>query len=303
MTAERITAGRRGVEIGNAGKVLFDDAGVTKRDLAHYYRDVAPALLPHVRDRPLAMQRFPDGVGSKGFIQKKVPESAPDWLGRVSVPREQGGEVTMPVVVDAAGLLFLADQAVVTLHPWLSRADRLRSPDRMVFDLDPPDGEFGTVRGAALALRELLDELRLPSYVMTTGSRGLHVTVPLDRAADFDEVRELARGVADVLASRHPDDLTTEVRKGKRRSRIFVDVLRNAYAQHAVAPYSVRPLPGAPVATPLRWEEVDAGLTPQRWGLRDVPGRLSDEGDPWRGMARHAHGARAAARRLAKLDR
>lgn len=303
MAAERIRAGRRTVEIGNAGKVLFDDAGVTKRDLAEYYRDVAPALLPHVRDRPLAMQRFPDGVGANGFIQKKVPESAPDWLGRVSVPREQGGEVTMPVVDDAAGLLFLADQAVVTLHPWLSRRDRLRCPDRLVFDLDPPDGAFGDVREGGCALHELLEELRLPSYVMTTGSRGLHVTVPLDRSADFDEVRELARGVADVLASRHPDTLTTEVRKDKRHGRIFVDVLRNAYAQHAVAPYSARALPGAPVATPLRWEEVDGDLTPQRWTIRDLPARLAGDGDPWRGLSRHAHSARAAARRLEKLDR
>ncbi|MBO0829061.1 MAG: non-homologous end-joining DNA ligase [Streptosporangiales bacterium] len=301
MTAERRTAGRRGVEIGNAGKVLFDDVGVTKRDLADYYREVAPALLPHIREHPLAVQRFPDGVGAEGFIQKKVPESAPDWLGRVSVPREQGGEVTMPVVGDAAGLLFLADQAAVTLHPLLSRSDRLRCPDRLIFDLDPPDGEFGTVRDGASALRDLLEQLRLPSYVMTTGSRGLHVTVPLDRSADFDEVRALGRGVADVLASRHPDALTTEVRKEKRRGRVFVDILRNAYAQHAVAPYSVRPLPGAPVATPLRWDEVDGDLTPQRWRLRDVPERLAADGDPWRGMSRHAHSTRAAADRLARL--
>lgn len=301
MAGEWITVGRRTVEIGNADKVLFDDIGATKRDLAEYYRAVAPALLPHIRGHPLAMQRFPDGIGSKGFIQKKVPESAPDWLERVSVPREQGGEVTMPVVTEAAGLLFLADQAVVTLHPWLSRTDRLRCPDRLIFDLDPSRDDFGTVREAALALRDLLGELRLPSYVMTTGSRGLHVTVPLDRSADFDDVREFARGVADVLASRHPETLTTEVRKDKRHGRIFVDILRNAYAQHAVAPYSVRPLPGAPVATPLRWEEVDADLTPQRWRLADVPGRLADEGDPWRGMARHARSPVAAARRLAKL--
>ncbi|HEX6446213.1 MAG TPA: non-homologous end-joining DNA ligase [Streptosporangiales bacterium] len=303
MAEARVSAGRRTVEIGNAGKVFFDDVGVTKRDLAEYYRAVAPVLLPHVRGHPLAMQRFPHGIGGEGFIQKKVPDPAPDWLGRVSVPRERGGEVTMPVLDDAAGLLVLVDQAVVTLHPLLSRADRLRCPDRMVFDLDPSKEDFGSVRTAALALRELLDELRLPGYVMTTGSRGLHITVPLDRSADFDEVRTLARGVADVLASRHPDSLTTEVRKDKRRGRIFVDILRNAYAQHAVAPYSVRPLPGAPVATPLRWEEVDGDLTAQRWTLRDVPQRVADGGDPWHGMGRHAHGAGAGARRLARLDR
>lgn len=299
---ERITAGRRTVEIGNADKVLFDDVGVTKRDLAEYYRAVASAMLPHISGHPLAMQRFPDGIGGEGFIQKKVPDPAPDWLDRVSVPRERGGEVTMPVVEDAAGLLFLADQAVVTLHPWLSRADRLRCPDRMVFDLDPSGDDFGAVREAALALRDLLDEVELPHYVMTTGSRGLHITVPLDRSADFEEVRELARGVADVLASRHPDALTTEVRKDKRRGRIFVDILRNAYAQHAVAPYSVRPLPGAPVATPLHWDEVDGHLTPRRWKLRDVPDRVADGGDPWHGMARHAHAAKAAARRLERLN-
>lgn len=294
-----VAVGRSHLDVGNPEKVLFDDPGVTKLELTTYYKNVAAAMLPHLRGKPVAMERFPDGIGADGFIQKKVPADAPDWLDRIDVPRESGGTVTMPRCENAAALVYLADQAVVTFHPLLTSADNLRVPDRMIFDLDPPDDDFTVVRRAALLLRELLDELDLPAFPMTTGSRGMHVVVPLQRSDDIDDVRDFARQVADTLAHRHPDELTTQVRKQKRAGRLFVDVLRNAYAQHAVAPYSVRPFPDAPVATPLTWPEVDDNrLSAQRWGLRDIEDRLADAGDPWHGMRRRARTLRRARTQL-----
>lgn len=276
------------VKIGNPDKALFGDPEITKRELAAYYRTVAGAMLPHLRDRPLALQRFPDGIGADGFMQKQRPDHAPDWVKGVEVERERGGSLTMIVCDDAATLAWLADQAVITVHRWLSRTGDLNRPDRLVFDLDPPGTDFGVVRRAAYDLRELLEDLDLPAYPMTTGSRGLHVVVPIRVEETFDDVREVARRIADTAAARHPDRLTTRVRKDQRGGRLFVDILRNAYAQHAVAPYAVRPLPGAPVATPLRWSELDATRSARRWTIRDLESRLSD-GDPWHDMPRRAH--------------
>jgi bifunctional non-homologous end joining protein LigD len=203
---------------------------------------------------------------------------------------------------DAATLAYLAGQGCITPHIWLSRIDRPRHPDRLIFDLDPPKG-FEQARTAALLVRELLSELGLASFVMTTGSRGLHVVVPLDRAADFDTVRAFARDVAELLAERHPDEVTTEARIAKRRGRLFLDTTRNAYAQTGVAPYGVRAMSGAPVATPLRWEELDdrGGLDSQTYSVRNVLERIEREGDPWRGFLRRQQGIRGAAERLARL--
>ncbi|MFD0275119.1 non-homologous end-joining DNA ligase [Kitasatospora sp. NPDC127111] len=306
-STERITTGGRTVEIGRPEKVLFPDDGVTKGDLAGYYRAVARRMLPHLRGRPLMLERHPDGIDGSGFMQKDVPDHFPDWVHRVELPK-QDGTVTYAVCDDTASLLYLVDQACTTPHRFLSRADRPDHPDRLVFDLDPPpasgrgdpDGrDFTVVRETALRLRGLLDELELPSLVMSTGSRGLHVIVPLDRRAAFDDVRAFARGVAELLAARHPDELTTEARKQARRGRLYLDTQRNAYAQTAVAPYAVRALPGAPVAAPLSWEDVeDPDLTAQPWHLSAVDRLL--KADPWRGAPR-GRSLAAARRRLAEL--
>jgi bifunctional non-homologous end joining protein LigD len=295
--------GKHQVELSRPDKPLFE--GISKADLAGYYRGVADAMLPHLRDRPLALQRFPDGADGPGFFQKQRPDGAPDWVPGVEVPREsEGGTITMVCCRDTATLEWFADQAVLTVHPWLSRVAHPHHPVRLVFDLDPAGDDFGAVRFAARALHELLDELKLPSYPMTTGSRGLHVTVPLAGRDGFDEVRGFARAVADTLAGRHPDRLTTAVRKARRGDRLFLDTLRNAYGQHSVAPYSPRPLPGAPVATPLRWDEVDdPELTARRFTVGNVPDRLSGDGDPWRDIGRHAHGLAAARNALDTLTR
>lgn len=298
-TATAFHVGGRTVEIHRPDKVLFPDGGWTKADLARYYRRVARRMLPHLRDRPLMLERHPDGVAGPQFLQKEAPGHYPPWVRRVQVAKE-GGTVTHVVCDDTATLLYLADQACVTLHRWLATASRPRCPDRLVFDLDPPGEDFEPVRRAARALHDLLDELRLPSAAMTTGSRGLHVLVPLDRTADVDEVREFARAVAEVLAARHPDELTTAARKEARGGRLYLDVQRNAYAQTAVAPYTVRALPDAPVAAPIGWEELDdPKLTARSWTIATMPERLDH--DPWRELPRRGRSLGSAGRRLAQL--
>lgn len=306
MTGERLRAGRITVELSNTRKVLFPGEGITKGDLAAYYHAVAGAMLPLLRDRPLSMTRFPDGIGKPGIVQKNVPGYFPDWITRVRV-RKEGGSLRQVVCDKPATLVYLANQACIEVHGFLSRTERIGMPDQLVFDLDPPGGDrFGDVRVCALRLRDLLaGELGLPVFVKTTGGRGLHVHVPLGAREDFDTVRDFARQAADLLAGRNPDLLTTEQRKENRGPRIYLDIMRNAYAQLAVAPYSVRGRPGAPVATPLSWDELENNeLGPEQFTLRTVPGRIRDTGPagPWAAMARRRPGlarARAALRRLA----
>jgi bifunctional non-homologous end joining protein LigD len=298
--SEKLRVGRRTVEISNPDKLLFPEAKLTKLDLARYYERVAYAMLPHLRGRPLSLHSFPDGAGGDGFYVKDVPDHFPEWIDRVTVPK-RGGKVTHALARDAATLAYLAGQNVITPHVWLCRADDLRRPDRLIVDLDPPGDRFAEARAAARALGELLRDLRLEPFAMTTGSRGVHVTVPLRRGADFDTVREFARRVGRALVDEDPKHLTMEHRKEKRGERIFVDVLRNAYAQHAVAPYAVRPKPKAPAATPLHWDELSERTTsPQRWTVATLPDRLHSEGDPWRRIGRHA---RALGPARARLDR
>lgn len=281
---ETVRAGRRSVRISRPEKVLFPADGWTKGDLAAYYKAVAPRMLPQLRGRPLMLERHPGGIEDHGFMQKDTPDHVPDWVRRAELPKE-GGTVTYTVCDDTATLVYLADQACVTLHRFLSRADRADRPDRLVVDLDPPDADFAPVRTAARRVRGLLDELELPSTVMTTGSRGLHVLVALDARSPMDEVRAFARDAAALLAARHPDTLTDEPRKAARRGRLYLDVQRNAYGQTSVAPYAVRPLPGAPVAAPLTWDDVDdPEVTARRWTLADAD-ELA-QADPWRGAPR-----------------
>lgn len=291
-----IQAGRRRVEISRPAKRLFP-CGITKGDLAAYYDQVATAMLPHIRNRPLNLERYPDGIDGQRILQQRAGSYFPSWIKRVKV-RKEGGTVEHVVAGDAATLVYLANQASITPHPWLSRIDALDRPDRLIFDLDPSDAK-AYVREAARIMAELLRELGLEPWVMTTGSRGYHVTVPLQRRADFDATRAFARDVAELAGSRHSDVFTTEQRKAKRQGRILVDIMRNGYAHTAVAPYAVRARPGAPVATPLHPGELeDAETRPDRWTLRTVPGRLERDGDPWRAIDRERQTITAARQRL-----
>jgi bifunctional non-homologous end joining protein LigD len=276
------------VTVTHPERVVFPDIGLTKGELVEYYRRIAPHALPHLRGRPLTMEIFPKGADQPGSFVKERRKHFPDWLGSAEVPiaaatrKHRAGGLVMPTVDSEAALVYLANQGMVTPHVWLSRADRPDHPDRMVFDLDPSDDDFGLVRRTALELRDVLAELGLVPYVKTTGSRGLHVTVPLDRSATTAEVGAFADEVAAMLAERHPDRLTTAFSKAERGTRLFLDVLRNRPSQTEVAAYGVRARPGAPVATPLEWDEVkDAKLTAQRWNVRNVFRRLARREDPW----------------------
>ena len=305
MTEKR-KVGRKTIELSNAGKVLFPSDGITKRDLADYYRGVAGQMLPLLRDRPVSMTRFPNGIAAPGIVQKNVPAYFPDWITRAQI-RKQGGRLQQVICDKPATLVYLAGQACIELHGFLSRLDRIREPDQLIFDLDPPDDHrFDDVRVCALRLGELLsDELGLPTFVKTTGGKGLHVHVPLNPTEDFDAVREFARQVTGLLAVRNPDLITTEQRKDKRGPRIYADIMRNAYAQLAIAPYSVRARPGAPVATPLSWDEVeDKSLSPEQFTLPTMPGRIREShpaAGPWAGMARRRTGLARARRSLRRL--
>lgn len=293
-----LDVGQRTIEVGNPDKVLFPDPRITKLDLAEYYLDVADSLLPHAEGRPVSMHRFPDGLEGEDFYQKDVPDHFPDWIHTERIEKE-GGSLWQVVIDDAATLVYLADQACITPHVWPSRIDRIRHPDRMVFDFDPPgenwQATFDEVRWAARTMADLLRELGLVPFVQTSGSKGLHIHVPLDREADFDAVRELARNAAELLVRHHPGRLTTEQRKTKRGSRVYLDVARNAYAQTAVAPYAVRAQPGAPVATPLDWDELSAGeLSPRRYTISNVRRRLGQKNDPWAEIGHRAGGIEEA---------
>jgi bifunctional non-homologous end joining protein LigD len=287
-----LRAGRRRVRISNPGKVLFPDDGITKEDLARYYAAVAPAMVPHVKDRPLNLWRWNTGIQHDVVVQQAIPKGAPEWVRRVTVPRRRGGDVVHAVGGEAATLVWLANQNCITPHVWTARADRPDHPDRLVFDFDPPDDgddHLGAIRAGALAIGDLLRERGLQPYAMTSGSRGIHVVAPLRRRHASDQVRAVAGELAEEVAERLPDQLTTSWRKAGRGGRVLVDAARNTYAQTAVAPYAVRAKPGAPVATPLAWEELsDPQLSARSWTLQTVGERLAERGDPWAGIADHA---------------
>lgn len=285
-----VQLGRRTLEISHPDKVWFPDDGLTKGDIVDYYRRVADHMLPHLEDRPVTLHRWPDGIEGDDFFQQARPDHLPDWVGGATLERKGGGEVTHPVADDVASLLALVNTGCITPHMWLSRGDRPERPDRMVFDLDPPDADgLELVRGAASALRQVLDELELTPLVNSTGSRGLHVVVPLAAEDDYDTVRAFARGVAKVVADRRPETFTLEQRRDKRDGRLYLDIMRNAYGQHVVVPYAVRALPHAPVAAPVEWDEIGrSSFSVRRWRVDNLFRRLGQRNDPWKGAWRHA---------------
>ncbi len=262
-------------------KLLFPADGISKGELAAYYESVAPIMLPHLSGRPVTMERFPAGIEAKGFMQKDVVKGFPEWLERVEVPKKDG-TTHYPLIGDARSLLWLANQNCITPHVWISRVPDLHQPDLCVFDLDPARDEPAVLRAAALAVRDVLAELGLPSWVKTSGSKGFHIVVPLDDAATFDLVWHFAHGVAAVLVQRDPGHLTQEFIKADREGRILVDTGRNGYGATFAAAYAVRPRPGAPVSAPCTWAELEENVVrPQTFGLRTMADRLARVGDLW----------------------
>jgi bifunctional non-homologous end joining protein LigD len=267
--------------ISHPDKLLFPADGITKGQLARYYQLVASVILPHIRMRPLTMERYPSGIDKKGFIQKDVSKGFPKWLERVEVPKH-GGTVRHPLINDARALEWMANQNCITPHVWNRRVPDLHHPDLCVFDLDPSRDEPAVLRAAALGVRDLLVELGLASWVKTTGSKGFHIVVPLDGSADVEAVALFAHRVAAELVARHPAELTQEFSKVDRGGRIFVDTGRNHYSATFAAPYAVRPLAGAPVSAPCTWDELASGAVgPRTFSLAGMGARMDDVGDLW----------------------
>ena len=293
---------RSEVIITHPDKIMFPAEGITKGEMASYYEMIAPVMLPHVRRRPITMERFHRGIEAPGFFQKDVSKGFPEWLERVEVPKH-GGTVHHPIVTNTEGLLWLANQNSITIHVWPSRAPNLYQPDICVFDLDPSKtDDLDALREAALRLRDLLVELGLPSWIKTSGSKGFHIAVPLDGKSDFGTVGRFAHVVGEVLVKRDPDNLTQEFAKVDRGGRILVDTGRNGYSATFAAAYTLRAKAGAPVSAPCSWEEVERGeVGPKSFTLRMMAERVSEVGDLWAEMLRRKRSLRRPIELLRKL--
>jgi bifunctional non-homologous end joining protein LigD len=284
-------------------KVLFPDDGLTKGDLAAYYEAVAAAMLPHIRNRPVTMERYPAGIGKKGFWQKSVEKGFPEWLQRIDA-RKKDGVVHHALVTDERSLMWVVNQNTITPHVWTSRAPDLYHPDICIFDLDPSKDDPQMLRAAAVGLRDLLDELGLPSWIKTTGSKGFHIAVPLDGKTEMGVAAGFTHAVGRLFVKRHPRELTLEFHKKDRGSRILVDTGRNDYSATFAAAYAVRPRKGAPVSAPCTWDEVITGAVgPSTLTLRNVPERVEKIGDVWADMRRRKRSLASAMEKLAALER
>ncbi len=284
-------------------KVLFPDDGITKGQLAAYYEMIAPVMLPHIARRPVTMERFPAGIGKKGFLQKDVSKGFPEWLQRVEVPKKDG-VVHHPIVTDTRSLVWLVNQNSITPHVWTSRAPDVYYPDICVFDLDPSVDDPDMLRAAALAVRDLLDEVGLPSWVKTSGSKGFHIAVPLDGKANMGEVEGFAHALGTLLVSRNPKNLTQEFHKVDRGTRILIDTGRNGWSATHAAAYAVRAKPGAPVSAPCTWEELETGkVGPRTFTLRNMAPRIEQVGDLWSGMRRRRRSLNRPLLKLRALSR
>jgi bifunctional non-homologous end joining protein LigD len=282
-------------------KVLFPEDGITKGDLASYYEAVAPVMLPHIRRRPVTMERYPSGIGEKGFMQKDVAKGFPEWLERVEVPKKSG-TVHHPLVTDTRSLLWLVNQNCITQHVWVSRAPKVRHPDICVFDLDPSVDDPQTLRASTLFVRDFLADLGLQAWVKTSGSKGFHIVIPLDGEATTGDVARFAHRAGAILARLDPENLTLEFIKADRGNRILVDTGRNDYSATFAAAYTVRAKAGAPVSAPCTWDEIKNGeVGPRTFNLRTMARRLADVGDVWSGISEHGQSLHRPMDKLQRL--
>ncbi len=279
----------RTIAVSNPDKQLFPRSGITKADLARYYQRIAPVMLPHVRDRPITLVRYPKGILGKGFFQKNTPKHYPDWIPRVALEKK-GGVVQHCVVDHGAALVYFAQQNVITPHIGLARIDDLSGPDLFAIDLDPSIDDFDQLRRVAVGVREAIEQAGLVAFVQLTGSKGLHIVTPLQRPVDWSTVHRFGNALSTVLLDRFPDDLTMEFAKAERGDRIYLDMGRNNYQATIAAPYGVRAFEHAPVVTPIDWSELDEpGLTARRYTIESVFRRLEQKGDPWADIASAAN--------------
>lgn len=273
--------------LSHLDKILFPESQITKQDLITYYTKISPLFLPHVKDRLIVMQRFPRDI-HEGFFQKEVPDYFPSLIKRATIPLKKGSVQTLLLINTESDLIYLANQSVITMHPWLSNYQNPYYPTKLVFDLDPsPESDIKQVRFAVREVKKMLEKYGLVTYLMTTGSRGYHVVAPIKPTHDFDTVHAFAKNIANTLAQQHPDDCTVTMSKSGRDGKVFIDYLRNAYGQTSVAPYCVRAQEGAPIATPLDWSELATTL-PQKYRIKNIFKRLARKQDPWKNFEKNA---------------
>lgn len=286
----KIAIGHQKIEITHPDKNLFGTSKLTKLDLINYYEDIAPTMMPHLDDRPISMQRFPQGIAQEGFFQKDAADYFPSWIKRIAIAKQDGDKIDYVVINKPATLIYLANQNCITPHIWLSKIDNLNKPDRMIFDLDPAQSlSFSAVQDVAKKLKLILDELELPSFCMLTGAHGAHIVIPLKRIHTFEETRTFAHDIATLLAYQFSELITIEMHKTKRGNRVFIDWLRNGYGSTAAAPYAVRPYEGAPVAMPVTWQELEKkGMSSQKYTIKNAMKRISKVGDVWHDIQKHA---------------
>lgn len=281
-----VRAGRRKVRLTNLNKTFFPDAHLTKRDLLQYYADLADVLVPHLKDRAMVMKRYPNGIQGKYFFMKRTPAGAPDWITCCKIEHASGNVIDFPLIQDRASLLWVVNLGCIDLNPWYSRCDDVDRPDFLNFDLDPvPPADFATVRAVALRVRDELDRLGARSYVKTTGSKGIHVYVPIERGPLQKEVWAFAKSLATRLEAEAPDTVTAVYKVANRPpGRVLVDYNQNAWGRTLASVYAVRARPGATVSTPVTWEEVEQGVEVADFTLRNVPERVASQGDLWRSI-------------------
>ena len=258
-----------GVEISNPDKIIFPKKKITKGDMVSYYERIAPLMLPFLKNRPLTLHRFPSGIKESGFYQKNASDYFPDFIKTVEVDTEEGTN-TQIICNDSKTLVYLANQGTVVFHIWLSKKDKMRQPDKIVFDLDPSGDDFEKIKEGAKVLRTLLKKKDIDPSLMTSGKSGLHLYYKIRRGKDFDKVKEITRGIAEEAEKQEPALFTTQLRKDKRDGKIFVDFLRNAYAQTAVCPYSLRATEEAGIATPLEWEELSRIKSAAEYNIENI---------------------------------
>ena len=279
-----LTVSGKHVKLTNLGKVFWREDGITKRDLLQYYADIAPALLPHLRDRAMVMKRYPNGARGKCFFMKRVPEPHPAWIETCSISHKSGNVIDFPMVQDLASLLWVVNLGCIDLNQWYARCNDVDRPDYLHFDLDPGPGvKFPNVLESALVVREALEALGMSPLVKTTGSKGVHVYVPIKRAPLQKKVWTFAKALAQALAEKHPKLLTSEYRIADRpKGRVLVDYNQNAWGRTLAAIYSPRPKPGATVSTPVTWEEIEGGVAIEDFHIGNVPTRVEKLGDLWK---------------------
>jgi len=277
------------VEITKKDKILFKNPDYSKKDVAEYYEKIWPHMDFYIIGCPVTLQRFPNGIDEKGFYQKNASDYFPSWLDKLEVEGRDKNKTNYPMCNSLDSLIYLVNQGTITFHTWLSSTHDLENPDKIIFDLDPPEDDFSLVVEAAMDVKEELENLKLKPFVMTTGSKGLHIISPIKPEYNFDQVKEFTKKVAYHIIKNNENKYTTEQRKESRGGKIFLDILRNTKGQTGVCPYSLRPIEGAPIATPLTWNELSKGnFDAQKYKINNIFRRLGQIEDPWKDYKKSA---------------